>query len=46
MVERANREAKNRLGALAYILAGMQQLNQHQVFDAKIEVEGVVSEFR
>ncbi len=46
MVERANREAKNRLGALAYILAGMQQLNDHKVFEAKIEVEGVVSDFQ
>ncbi|HBB32387.1 MAG TPA: methylglyoxal synthase [Cyanobacteria bacterium UBA8803] len=46
MVERANREAKNRLGALAYILAGMQQLNEHQVFDAEIEVEGVLNTFQ
>lgn len=46
MVERANREAKNRLGALAYILAGMQQLNEQVIFDTKIEVEGAVSDFQ
>ncbi|HBE19201.1 MAG TPA: methylglyoxal synthase [Cyanobacteria bacterium UBA11149] len=42
-VERADREAKKLLGPLAYILAGMQQLNEHQIFDTEIEVEGVVS---
>jgi methylglyoxal synthase len=45
-VERADREAKKRLGVLAYILAGMQQLNEHQVFDTEIEIEGFVSNFQ
>ncbi|MBE9125651.1 MULTISPECIES: methylglyoxal synthase [unclassified Coleofasciculus] len=45
-VERADRETKKRLGALAYILAGMQQLNEHAVFEANIEIEGVVNNFQ
>ncbi len=44
-VDRANREVKNRLGTLAYILAGIQQLNEHELFTTYIEVEGVVNEF-
>jgi diacylglycerol kinase family enzyme len=46
MVERANREAKSRFGALAYILAGIQQLNEHELFTTEIEIEGVVKEFQ
>lgn len=46
MVERANREAKNRFGALAYILAGLQQLNEQQLFTTEIEIDGVVNEFQ
>jgi diacylglycerol kinase (ATP) len=38
-VERANRELKNRLGALAYILAGVQQLGEAEAFEASIELE-------
>jgi diacylglycerol kinase (ATP) len=45
-VERANREVKDRLGALAYIFAGVQQLNEQQMFTTQIEVEGTVSEFQ
>lgn len=45
MVERANREAKSRFGALAYIVAGIQQLNEHELFATQIEIEGVVNEF-
>ena len=45
-VERADREAKKLLGPLAYILAGMQQLNEHELFDTEIQVEGVVSHFQ
>lgn len=44
-VDRANREVKNRLGTLAYIMAGIQQLNEHELFTTYIEVEGVVNEF-
>lgn len=46
MVERANREAKSRFGALAYIWAGIQQLNEHELFATQIEIEGVVNEFQ
>ncbi|MBD0346836.1 MAG: methylglyoxal synthase, partial [Coleofasciculus sp. Co-bin14] len=43
MVERANREAKSRFGALAYIVAGIQQLNEQELFTTQIEIEGVVN---
>ena len=39
-VARADREAKNRWGSLAYIMAGWQQLDQQILFDAEIEIEG------
>jgi diacylglycerol kinase (ATP) len=39
-VNRANRELKNRFGALAYILAGVQQFGEAENFDATIELEG------
>lgn len=42
-VERANRETKSRWGALAYIFAGIQQLNAQQLFDTTIEVDGVTN---
>lgn len=45
-VERADRDLKNRLGALAYVLAGWQQLNEMELFDAEIEVEGAISKMR
>lgn len=38
-VERADREAKNRFGMLAYILAGLQQLRNLEIFDAELETE-------
>lgn len=46
IVEKANREAKSRFGALAYIFAGIQQLNEHELFATQIEMEGVVNEFQ
>lgn len=39
-VNRANREMKNRFGALAYLLAGVQQLGEAETFDVTIELEG------
>lgn len=39
-VERANRDMKNRLGALAYILAGVQQIGEAEAFEAHIEIDG------
>jgi len=38
-VEKADREAKNRFGVLAYILAGLQQLRSFKTFDVEIETE-------
>lgn len=38
-VEGASRELKNRLGMLAYILSGLQQLREFETFQAKIETE-------
>lgn len=38
-VERADREAKNRFGMLAYVLAGFQQLRQMETFDVELETE-------
>ena len=45
-VERANREMKNRFGILAYIVAGVQQIADQQVFDAEIEIDGQISTFQ
>jgi YegS/Rv2252/BmrU family lipid kinase len=38
-VEKADREAKNRFGLLAYILAGFKQLQEMEAFEAEIETE-------
>ncbi|MBF2066357.1 MAG: YegS/Rv2252/BmrU family lipid kinase [Calothrix sp. C42_A2020_038] len=38
-VEAADREAKNRLGVLAYLLAGLQQLRELESFDVEIETD-------
>ncbi|AKG22302.1 YegS/Rv2252/BmrU family lipid kinase [Calothrix sp. 336/3] len=38
-VERADREAKNRFGILAYILAGLQELGELENFEVEIETE-------
>ncbi|MBK1987816.1 YegS/Rv2252/BmrU family lipid kinase [Sphaerospermopsis aphanizomenoides BCCUSP55] len=38
-VEKADREAKNRFGMMAYILAGFQELRNLQRFDVEIETE-------
>ncbi|MEA5421746.1 diacylglycerol kinase family protein [Synechococcus sp. CCY9202] len=40
MVDRATRELKNRLGPLAYVLAGAQQLVNQQPFQAHLEIDG------
>ena len=44
-VERADREAKNRWGALAYIMASIQQLSEQELFETEIEIEDVVKKF-
>jgi YegS/Rv2252/BmrU family lipid kinase len=38
-VDHTDRESKNRLGLLAYILAGIEQLGQMAQFDVKIETD-------
>ena len=39
-IEKADREAKNRWGTLAYLMAGWQQLDEQTLFEAEIEIEG------
>ena len=39
VVEKADRETKNRLGMLAYILAGVKQLRDFDTFEATIETD-------
>ena len=45
-VEKADREAKNRWGVLAYLMAGWQQMDLQQPFEAELEIEGVVQKFQ
>jgi methylglyoxal synthase len=40
MVDKANRELKNRLGTLAYVLSGAQQLFDQTAFKATLEMDG------
>jgi YegS/Rv2252/BmrU family lipid kinase len=44
MVNRANRELKTRFGALAYVLAGAQQLLSQQPFSARLTIDGTTQE--
>lgn len=45
-VERANRDMKNLLGALAYLIAGAQQLLQQQLFAVEVDIDGSITQFR
>jgi methylglyoxal synthase len=45
-VERADRETKSRWGVLAYIVAGLRQFQEQELFETEIEVEGVVKTFQ
>ena len=45
-IEKADREAKNRWGSLAYIMAGWQQLDEQKLFEAEIEIEGELRTFQ
>ncbi len=45
-VERADRDMKNRLGVLAYLVAGAQQLLEQQLFAVEVEIDGAVSQFQ
>ena len=44
MVEGASRELKNRIGPLAYILSGAQQLASMETFRATVEIDGETRE--
>jgi diacylglycerol kinase (ATP) len=46
VVERADREAKDRWGALAYIMAGWQQLDEQELFDTELEIDGQIERFQ
>lgn len=41
-IDRADRQAKNRFGVLAYVMAGIQQLRELESFEAEIETEDKV----
>ena len=45
-IERADREAKNRWGALAYIMAGIEQFREQELFATVIEIEGQIKQFQ
>ncbi len=41
-IDKASREMKEQWGALAYLVAGWQQLNEQQLFEAEIEVDNEI----
>lgn len=45
-VELANREMKDQWGAMGYLMAGWQILDEQNQFDAKIEAEGEIQEIQ
>ncbi|MEN9565049.1 MAG: hypothetical protein RLZZ69_245 [Cyanobacteriota bacterium] len=45
-IEKADREAKNRWGSLAYLMAGWKQLDEQQLFEAEIEIAGEIRTFQ
>ncbi|MBS0017731.1 MAG: methylglyoxal synthase [Arthrospira sp. SH-MAG29] len=45
-IDKADRETKQRWGALAYIMAGLQQLDEQVLFDTEIEIDGTTSRVR
>lgn len=45
-IEKADRDAKNRWGSLAYLMAGWRQLDEQNLFDAEIEIEGETRTFQ
>ncbi len=44
-VAKADRELKNYLGVLAYLVAGAQQIATHEIFEAQIEIGSQTSSF-
>jgi diacylglycerol kinase (ATP) len=45
-VEKASRELKDRWGALAYLMAGWQQLDTQELFETEIDIEGEVHQLQ
>ena len=45
-IQKADREAKNRWGSLAYIMAGWQQLDEQNLFEAELEIAGETRTFQ
>jgi diacylglycerol kinase (ATP) len=45
-VEKASRELKNQWGALAYLMAGWQAMNEQSLFDTEIEIDGKIQAFQ
>ena len=46
MVEKADRELKDQWGVLAYLMAGWQQLDEQELFDAAVEIEDEIYRFQ
>ncbi len=46
MVEKANEEFKENWGAFGYLIGGWQQLEEQQLFDIKLSVDGVSHQFK
>lgn len=46
VVDRADREAKDRWGVFAYLMAGWQQLDEQELFETEIEMDGSVERFQ
>jgi methylglyoxal synthase len=46
MVERASRELKDQWGAMAYLMAGWQLLDEQGQFEAEIDAEGEIRQFQ
>ncbi len=46
MVQKADREAKNRWGPLAYIMAGWTQVQEQKLFDVELEIDGIFKTFQ
>ena len=44
-VEKANRELKNQLGVLAYLVAGAQQIANQEIFEVEVEINGQITQF-
>jgi diacylglycerol kinase (ATP) len=46
VIERADRETKDRWGVLAYLMAGWQQLDEQELFETEVELDGKIERFQ